>query len=95
MEHVEFESLMNDAASISGTDNPLWEALQGAVNGPFPDARLKPGMTVMVEVVTRLIEDATLVRMETLFEIDNSTLQEARQSMEVASSFDESHLGFH
>jgi acetylornithine deacetylase/succinyl-diaminopimelate desuccinylase-like protein len=46
MEHVEFEPLMNDPASISGTDNPLWEALQRSVNKPFPEARLKPGMTV-------------------------------------------------
>ena len=46
IEHVEIEPLMNDRASISATDNPLWNALQSAVAGPFPDARLKPAMTV-------------------------------------------------
>jgi acetylornithine deacetylase/succinyl-diaminopimelate desuccinylase-like protein len=46
IDHVELEPLMNDRASISPTDNPLWQALQRAVSGPFPDARLKPGMTV-------------------------------------------------
>ena len=46
IDHVELEPLMNDRASISPIDNPLWEALQRAVAGPFPNARLKPGMTV-------------------------------------------------
>jgi acetylornithine deacetylase/succinyl-diaminopimelate desuccinylase-like protein len=43
---VEVEVLMNDPASISRTDNPLWESLQRAVNRPFPEARLSPQMTV-------------------------------------------------
>ncbi len=46
IEHVEVEPLMNDRASISPTDNPLWRAVQRAVAGPFPSARLKPGITV-------------------------------------------------
>ncbi len=45
-EEVEVEALMNDRATISPTDNPLWESLQRAVNNPFPDASLKPGLTV-------------------------------------------------
>ncbi len=43
---VEVEIIMNDPASISRTDNPLWESLQRAVNRPFPSARLSPQMTV-------------------------------------------------
>ena len=43
---VEVEILMNDPASISRTDNPLWESLQRAVNRPFPDSRLSPQTTV-------------------------------------------------
>lgn len=43
---VEVEIIMNDPASISRLDNPLWESLQRAVNRPFPSARLSPQMTV-------------------------------------------------
>ena len=43
---VEVEIIMNDPASISRTDNPLWESLQRAVNRPFPSARLSPQTTV-------------------------------------------------
>lgn len=43
---VEVEALMNDRATISPTDNPLWESLQRAVNNPFPNANLKAGLTV-------------------------------------------------
>ncbi len=43
---VDVEPLMNDRASISRTDNPLWDAMQRAVNRPFPAARLTPGLTV-------------------------------------------------
>ncbi len=43
---VEVEIIMNDPASISRTDNPLWESLQRAVTKPFPSARLSPQMTV-------------------------------------------------
>jgi acetylornithine deacetylase/succinyl-diaminopimelate desuccinylase-like protein len=39
-DHVEIEPLMNDAASISRADTPLWDALERAVNDPFPTARL-------------------------------------------------------
>lgn len=46
IEHVAIEPLMNDRSTISPTDNRLWEALQRAVNEPFPDAVLKPGMSV-------------------------------------------------
>ena len=45
-ERVEVEILMDDPASISRTDTPLWDALQRAVNMPFPDARLNPQFTV-------------------------------------------------
>ena len=37
---------MNDAASISRTDTPLWDSLQRAVNIPFPTARLTPQLVV-------------------------------------------------
>lgn len=39
-DHVEIEPLMNDAASISRIDTPLWDALERAVNDPFPTANL-------------------------------------------------------
>ncbi len=45
-DHVEVEPLMNDAASISRTDTPLWDSLQRAVNIPFPTARLTPQLVV-------------------------------------------------
>ncbi len=45
-EHVEFEAIMNDPASISRTDTPLWDALQRAVNIPFPAATLSPQFIV-------------------------------------------------
>ena len=45
-DHVEVEPLMNDAASISRTDTPLWDSLQRAVNIPFPNARLTPQLVV-------------------------------------------------
>ena len=45
-DHVEVEPLMNDAASISRTDTPLWDSLQRAVNIPFPSARLNPQFIV-------------------------------------------------
>ncbi len=43
---VAVEIIMNDPASISRTDNPLWETLQRAVGRPFPTARLTPQMIV-------------------------------------------------
>ena len=45
-DHVEVEAIMNDAASISRTDTPLWDALQRAVNIPFPTATLSPQFIV-------------------------------------------------
>jgi acetylornithine deacetylase/succinyl-diaminopimelate desuccinylase-like protein len=45
-DHVEVEAMMNDAASISRTDTPLWDAIQRAVNRPFPTARLTPQFVV-------------------------------------------------
>jgi acetylornithine deacetylase/succinyl-diaminopimelate desuccinylase-like protein len=38
--------LIDDPSTISPVDNPLWDALQKAVSGPFPDARLQPLMAV-------------------------------------------------
>lgn len=43
---VEVEIIMNDAASISSTNNPLWDSLGKAVNNPFPSARLNPQVIV-------------------------------------------------
>ncbi len=45
-ERVDVEVLMDDAASISRTDTPLWDALQRAVSVPFPDATLNPQFSV-------------------------------------------------
>ena len=45
-EQTEVEILMDDPASISRTDTPLWDALQRAVSVPFPDARLNPQFSV-------------------------------------------------
>jgi acetylornithine deacetylase/succinyl-diaminopimelate desuccinylase-like protein len=45
-DHVEVEILLNDPASISRTDTPLWDALQRAVTVPFPGATLSPQFTV-------------------------------------------------
>jgi len=45
-ERLDVEVLMDDPASISRTDTPLWDALQRAVNVPFPDATLNPQFTV-------------------------------------------------
>jgi acetylornithine deacetylase/succinyl-diaminopimelate desuccinylase-like protein len=43
---VEITTLLHDQASISPTTTPLWEALERAVERPFPTARLTPGLTV-------------------------------------------------
>lgn len=43
---IEIEVMMNDRASISQTDNPLWDSLARAVAKPFPRADLHPGMVV-------------------------------------------------
>ncbi len=41
-DHVEVDSLIEDPASISRVDTPLWDSLQRAVNRPFPSARVSP-----------------------------------------------------
>ena len=41
---VDVEIVMNDAASISRMDNPMWDTLQRCVNKPFPTARLTPSL---------------------------------------------------
>jgi acetylornithine deacetylase/succinyl-diaminopimelate desuccinylase-like protein len=43
---VEVSPIMNDPASISRVDTPLWDAMQRAVARPFPSARLSPGLSV-------------------------------------------------
>jgi acetylornithine deacetylase/succinyl-diaminopimelate desuccinylase-like protein len=43
---VEVEMIMNDPASISRTDTPLWDALGRAVARPFPASRLSPQLVV-------------------------------------------------
>jgi acetylornithine deacetylase/succinyl-diaminopimelate desuccinylase-like protein len=43
---VEVVPLMNDTATISRVDTPLWDALQRAIAKPFPSARLTPQMVV-------------------------------------------------
>mgnify|MGYP001114356277 CR=1 FL=1 len=45
-DHVEVEILLDDPASTSRTDTPLWDALQRAVNVPFPGATLAPQFSV-------------------------------------------------
>ena len=53
-ERTEVEILMDDPASISRTDTPLWDALQRAVNVPFPDARLNPQFTRRLHRLARV-----------------------------------------
>jgi acetylornithine deacetylase/succinyl-diaminopimelate desuccinylase-like protein len=43
---VDVEILMDDPASMSRVDTPLWDAVQRAVNVPFPDARINPQFIV-------------------------------------------------
>lgn len=43
---VDVDIIMDDPASISRTDNLLWEGLQRAVSRPFPSARISPQSTV-------------------------------------------------
>jgi acetylornithine deacetylase/succinyl-diaminopimelate desuccinylase-like protein len=45
-DEVETEALIDDRASTSRTDTPLWDSLQRAVNRPFPAARLTPQLVV-------------------------------------------------
>jgi acetylornithine deacetylase/succinyl-diaminopimelate desuccinylase-like protein len=43
---VDVEVLVNDGATISPTDTPLWDALQRGVTRSFPGAALLPSLTV-------------------------------------------------
>ena len=43
---VEVEPLIDDAASSSRIDTPLWESLERAITKPFPSARLNPQFIV-------------------------------------------------
>jgi acetylornithine deacetylase/succinyl-diaminopimelate desuccinylase-like protein len=43
---VEVEILIDDAATISPTDTPLWDSLARSVVKPFPGATLLPSLTV-------------------------------------------------
>lgn len=45
-DRVEVEVLMDDRASISPTDTPLWDSIQRAVSRPFPDATIRPRLVV-------------------------------------------------
>jgi acetylornithine deacetylase/succinyl-diaminopimelate desuccinylase-like protein len=45
-DRIDVEIVMDDAASISRLDTPLWDALQRAVNVPFPGATLNPQFSV-------------------------------------------------
>ncbi len=45
-DRVDVEVITSNPASISRTDNPLWDSLSRAVSKPFPSARLSPQMTV-------------------------------------------------
>lgn len=43
---VEISALIDDPASISRVDTPLWDALQRAIGAPFPEARIAPEFMV-------------------------------------------------
>jgi acetylornithine deacetylase/succinyl-diaminopimelate desuccinylase-like protein len=45
-DRVEVEVVMNDPASISRTDTPLWDALARSIAKPFPTARPTPQLVV-------------------------------------------------
>ena len=45
-DEVEVSVLIDDPASTSRLDTPLWDSLQRAVAVPFPDAQLHPSFTV-------------------------------------------------
>jgi len=45
-EHVEVEIMMDDAASTSQVDTPLWDSLARAIAVPFPTARPTPQLVV-------------------------------------------------
>ena len=43
---VEIEVIMDDPASISRVDNPLWDSLERALTKPFPSGRPTPQLEV-------------------------------------------------
>lgn len=45
-DRVDVSVLVDDPASTSPTDTPLWDCIQRAVNRPFADARLSPTFSV-------------------------------------------------
>jgi acetylornithine deacetylase/succinyl-diaminopimelate desuccinylase-like protein len=45
-ETVDVEVILDDAATISRSETPLWDSLQRAVARPFPTARLNPQLIV-------------------------------------------------
>ena len=45
-DEVEVEALIDDAASSSRIDTPLWDSLERAITRPFPTARLNPQFIV-------------------------------------------------
>jgi acetylornithine deacetylase/succinyl-diaminopimelate desuccinylase-like protein len=45
-ERIDVEILMDDPASMSRPDTPLWDSLQRSVSVPFPDATLSPQFSV-------------------------------------------------
>jgi len=45
-DRVDVEVLLDDPASMSRVDTPLWDSLQRAVAVPFPDARISPQFVV-------------------------------------------------
>jgi acetylornithine deacetylase/succinyl-diaminopimelate desuccinylase-like protein len=45
-DRVEVEVIMNDPASISRIDNPLWDSVVRSINRPFPTARAIPDLVV-------------------------------------------------
>jgi acetylornithine deacetylase/succinyl-diaminopimelate desuccinylase-like protein len=45
-DRVDVEVIMNDPASISRTDNALWDSLERAIAKPFPTGRVTPQLVV-------------------------------------------------
>ena len=45
-ETVDVEVLMNDPASMSRIETPLWDALARSISGPFPGSQLSPQFNV-------------------------------------------------
>ena len=49
-DQVEVEIIMDDPASISRVQTPLWDTLQKSVNQPFPNARITPQLIVGLQM---------------------------------------------